>query len=401
MRREVPQYPSGVAAAQPRSILHVDMDAFFASVEQLDAPELRGRPVLVGHDGPRGVVAAASYEARAFGCRSAQPISVAKRLCPHALIVPTRFSRYSEASAQVFEIFERFTPQVEPLSVDEAFLDVTASLKLLGAAETIARDLKAQVHRRTGLTASVGVAPNKFLAKLASDLSKPDGLKVIMPDDVDHLLPPLPAERIWGIGPRTAERLHAAGVRTIGDLRRQAPRWFEDFFGADGTRVLDLCFGRDDRPVLGDEQAKRIGHEQTFEQDLPDPEHVRSVLLGQCEQVARRLRRRGLRAGAVTLKIRFGDFQTITRSRSLNAPTDETQSVWLAARGLFDTWAATSFRPVRLIGVSAGGLTSGEGQLELFTDPQAQRRRRLDAAMDSISHRFGNAAIRRGGEGPS
>src|SRR3954447_21988829 len=252
---------SGVMA-ETRAILHVDMDAFFASVEQLDDPALRGRPVLVGHDGPRGVVAAASYESRVLGCRSAQPIGMAKRLCPHAVIVPARFSRYREVSAAVFRLFHAVTPQIEPLSIDEAFLDVTGSLRLLGPPEQIAADLKARIKTETGLTASVGVAPNKFLAKLASDMDKPDGLTVVRPEDVDRLLVPMPVGRIFGIGPKTAERLAGIGVKTIGDLRNVSDEALRQRVGGEADRYRQLAFGLDDRPVVTDDAAKSIGQEQ-------------------------------------------------------------------------------------------------------------------------------------------
>jgi len=383
-----------------RSILHVDMDAFFASVEQLDDPSLRGRPVLVGYDGPRGVVAAASYQARAFGCHSAQPMATAKRLCPHAAIVPVRHARYREASQQVFEVFNQFTPRIEPLSIDEAFLDVTGSLRLLGPAEQIAADLKSRVRAATGLTASVGVAPNKFLAKLASDMCKPDGLAVVRSDDADALLAPMPVGKIFGIGPKTAERLRTIGVRTIGELRRLPGDVLANAVGGDAEHYRRLAFGIDDRPVVTDAEAKSIGQEQTFGIDLADPEMVRAVLLGQAEQVAQRLRRHGLRARVVAVKIRFGDFQTITRRATLPTRTDSTAAVWSAARELFDRWCEAGFQPVRLIGVSAGGLGAADGQLDLFPDPAAQKQRRLDSAVDAINRRFGRAVIGRSRKPP-
>jgi DNA polymerase IV len=382
--------------SEPRAILHVDMDAFFASVEQLDDPALRGRPVLVGHDGPRGVVAAASYEARPFGCHSAQPMAVAKRLCPHAAIVPGRFWRYREMSAAVFRVFGEFTPVIEPLSIDEAFLDVTGSVRVLGSPESMARRLKERVRAETGLTASVGVAPNKFLAKLASDMDKPDGLTIVRPEDVDRLLAPMPVGRIFGVGPKTAQRLEGIGIRTIGDLRRIALDVLRRRVGdAEAERYKALAHGLDDRPVVPDEQAKSIGQEQTFGVDLPHVGEVRDVLLEQTEQVAARLRKHGLRARTVTVKIRFGDFQTITRRCTLPQPTDTTTDLWQAARGQFDRWAQSSFQPVRLIGVAAGGLASAAGQMELFADPNAERQRRIDSAVDQINQRFGKSVIHR------
>ena len=378
----------------PRAILHVDMDAFFASVEQLDRPELRGRPVLVGGDGLRGVVAAASYEARAFGCRSAMPMAVAKRLCPHAVVVRGSFNRYSEISNSIFEILHRFTPLVQPVSVDEAFCDVTATQPHFGPAEAIAAEIRRVVKLETGLTASVGVAPNKFLAKLASDLDKPDGLTVIRPEDVDRILPPLGVGRIWGVGPKTVERLNGLGVRTVGDLRNMPDAFFDKRFGVLGGRVKRLIHGLDDRPVHNDRAAKSIGQERTFGVDLTDPAEVRGVLLGEVERVAERLRRGGLHCGAVVVKIRFGDFHTITRRHTLTEPTDTTADLWRAAADLFDGWASEHFRPVRLIGVACGSLDARR-QLPLFADPHHARQTAVDGTLDSIRRKFGPAAIGR------
>ena len=373
------------------------MDAFFASVEQRDDTALRGKPVLVGGDGLRGVVTAASYEARVFGCRSAQPMAVAKRMCPHAVVVKGRHSRYSEISNLVFEIFDRYTPLVQPLSIDEAFLDVTAAARHTGPAERIAAEIRSAIVEETGgLTASVGVAPNKFLAKLASDLDKPDGLTVIRREDVDRVLPPLPVGSIWGVGPRTVERLASFGVRTIGDLRAMPPEFFDRRLGSVGRRVRELCFGLDDRPVRPDRRAKSVGQERTFGVDLTDPEAVRRVILTESERVAARLRRAGVAARSVTVKIRFGDFQTITRRQTLTAPTDGTADNWNAARDLFDGWCRREgFRPVRLIGVTAADLSQPAAP-DLFPDPDRVRGASIDSAVDAIRTRFGDAAIGRG-----
>ncbi|MEL7473433.1 MAG: DNA polymerase IV, partial [Planctomycetota bacterium] len=274
-----------------RTILHVDMDAFFASVAQLDHPDLRGKPVLVGGTGRRGVVAAASYEARVFGCRSAMPSAVARRLCPHAVFVKGDFARYRELSDRVMSILESFTPAVQPISIDEAFLDVTGSERLFGDGETIARSIRARVHSETGLTCSVGVAPNKFLAKLGSDLNKPDGMTLITPQRVHDILDPLPVSKMMGVGPAAERRLERLGVRTIGDLRGVAPEALKATLGSYGPRLHELAHGRDERPVHADREAKTIGHEQTFGQDLTECDDVRAVMLGQCEAVGRRLRR--------------------------------------------------------------------------------------------------------------
>ena len=379
------------------SILHVDMDAFFAAIEQLDDPRLRGKPILVGSDDLRGVVATASYEARVFGCHSAQPMAVAKRNCPHAIIVPCRFARYREVSDKLFEIFDTFSPAVQPLSIDEAFLDVAGTERAHGSAVDVARKLKQRVRDELALTASVGVAPNKFLAKLASDLEKPDGLTVITAADVDRILPPLPVTKIWGIGPKTAKRLEGMCIRTIGDLRKATDATLARLLGDDAERCRNLAFGRDDRRVETDSEAKQISQEQTFRTDVPDPQLVRDELLEQVQQVARRLRKHHLRAGGVTLKIRFGEFQTITRSRALEERTDRTDVLWAVTREVFDEWAAKSFQPVRLIGMAARSLApAGGAQLGLFADPAAEKSQRLDRTLDSITDRFGKAGIRRG-----
>jgi DNA polymerase-4 len=380
-----------------RAILHVDMDAFFAAVEQLDDPKLRGKPILVGGDGPRGVVATASYEARPYGCHSAQPMAVAKRLCPHAIVVPGRFSRYREVSDAMFEIFESFTPVIQPLSIDEAFLDVTGSQRIHGSPVEIGRRLKQRVRDELALTASVGLAANKFLAKLASDLEKPDGLTVITDADVDRILPPLPVTKIWGIGPKTAARLEGMAIRTIGDLRRASDATLNRLLGDDAERVRNLAHGTDHREVVTDSEAKQISQENTFGVDVADPDAVRQELLEQVQQVARRLRKHKLRAGGVTLKIRFGEFKTITRSRTLDEPTDRTDLLWAVTKEVFDEWARKDFVPVRLIGMAAKSLGGESGaQMSLFSNPVDQKREQLDRTVDRITERFGKDILRRG-----
>ncbi|MFA7237926.1 MAG: DNA polymerase IV [Phycisphaeraceae bacterium] len=382
----------------PRVMLHIDMDAFFASIVQWDSPELRGKPVLVGHDGPRGVVCAASYEARPFGCRSAMPMVVAKRMCPQAVVVPVPGRRVRECSGRLFELLHELCPLVEPLSVDEAFADMTGTQRLYGSPEQIARRIRAKIHERLSLTASVGVAPNKFLAKLASDMNKPDGLTITPtnPDAIAQWLAPLPIGRMWGIGQVTEGKLLQRGVRTIGDLQRLDPAIWPLWFGNDAEHFRNLCFGIDDRIIVPDSQAKSIGHEQTFDQDIAAAREVRRVLAQQTEQVGRRLRRLGLKAGRVTVKIRFGDFQTITRSVTLDPMTDASLTLWEAAKNLFETWANRDFHPVRLIGMTAAALSDSPGQLGLFDQPSRQRLSRVDHAMDRISQKFGGNAITRG-----
>ncbi len=375
-----------------RKILHVDMDAFFASIEQLDHPEWRGKPLLVGGNGRRGVVAAASYEARVFGCRSAQPMAVAKRLCPQAIIAKGNYARYREVSNQVRNIFERYTPQVQPISIDEAFLDVTLSIPLFGPAEEIAKKIRADIRRETGVTGSVGVAPNKFLAKLASDMNKPDGLTVLDEENIPKILPKLPIERMWGVGPKTAERLHAVGVHTFGDLSTRPPEILRLKVGEELEHWQKLARGEDERPVTADRDAKTIGHENTFGEDLQDPEDVRAVIMEECEAVAARLRRHGLTAKSVTVKIRFGDFQTITRRCTLDRQTDVTLDLWNAARDLFNAWP---FHPVRLIGVTAGHLSSEAEQMDLFPDANQQKQKKLDGVVDQINAKFGKGIVNR------
>ena len=378
-----------------RTILHVDLDAFFASVEQLDHPELRGRPVLVGGSGPRGVVAAASYEARAFGCRSAMPTVVARRLCPHAVLVKGRGSRYRELSDAVFAILERFTPLVQPISIDEAFLDCTGSLALFGAGRRIGEAIRAAVRAETGLTCSVGVAPNKFLAKLASDLRKPDALVELTPESFQAVLDPLPVSKLWGVGPAAEQRLARLGVRTILDLRSTPEDTLRTALGDFGEHLHRLARGLDDRPVHTDREAKSISHEQTFAEDLADRDAVCAVLADQAEQTARRLRRAGRFARTVTVKIRFGDFETITRSHTIEA-TDRTDAIAAAARTLFDAWAAKAFRPIRLIGCGVAELTDAPAAPGLFDAGESERKRAVDAATDAIAAKFGKRAVVRG-----
>lgn len=391
--------PGALASSATRHILHVDMDAFYASVEQLDNPALRGKPVLVGGSGPRGVVTAASYESRVFGCRSAQPMAVALRLCPQAIVVKTRFHRYREVSRQVFALFHQITPLVQPLSIDEAFLDVTGSIKLLGDPITIATNLRRQIVQTTGVTASVGVASNKFLAKLASDMNKPDGMTVIRPEDVGPILAPLSINRIFGVGPATEKRLAGLGIKTFADLRKIDEEILARRVGEDeAARYKRLAWGTDDRPVEPDRTAKSIGQEETFGHDLDDPDAVRAVLLQHAEEVGWRVRKNGLFARGVVVKIRFGDFHTITRRTTLAAPTDLTKDLWEAARQLFDEWAKASFQPVRLIGMSATDFAAAETQMQLFDDGVArQKQQRLDAALDKIRQKFGDGGVRRTG----
>ncbi len=378
------------------SILHVDMDAFFASVEQRDNPELRGKPVLVGGSGPRGVVCAASYEARPFGCRSAQPMSVALRNCPHAIVVKPNGSKYRDASKIAFDVLQSFTPIVEPLSIDEAFLDVTGSQRRFGPAEQIAKDIRSMIRERTQLTCSIGVAPNKFLAKLSSEMNKPDGLTIVPIDRIPQWLAPQPIRTMWGVGPAAEKRLRDLGVQTFGDVQQIPLVVLENALGTWGMRLYHLSFGRDTRDVMPDHSRRTVSQERTFSHDLDDPEQVLIWLMQQTEQVAARLRRSDLHAKTVTIKIRFGNFETVTRSRSLGQPTNRTDALLAAAKSMFEMWTEKSFRPVRLIGMGAIVADTPAQQLSLFEHSENDRGPKIDALTDTIRSKFGDSAIVRG-----
>ena len=380
-----------------RRILHVDMDEFFAAVEKLDDESLRGRCLLIGGDpARRGVVSTASYEARKFGCRSAMPMATAVRLCPQAVVLPVRMDRYQQVSDRVFEVLGRYSPLVEPVSIDEAFLDVTGCQRLLGPAGRIARAIKGDIRGELGLTASVGVAPNKFLAKLASDLEKPDGLVVLTEETFQQVLDPLGVRKLWGVGPAAERRLHELGIRTIAQVRRADSRLLTDALGQWGEELRRLAAGQDDRPVTPDWQARSISQEETFAEDIGDVGLLGDVLDGQAEQVARRLRAAGLKARTVTLKLRYGDFRTITRSGTLAEATDLTEDIRGKARQLLAAWAKAGGGALRLLGVGVSGLSGGGGrQLPLFDDPRRGKLRRLDRALDDIAERFGPDAVSR------
>ncbi len=378
-----------------RAIIHMDMDAFYASVEVLDDPSLRGRPVIVGGSRTRGVVSSASYEARRFGVHSAQPMATAMRLCPQGIFLPVRMRRYREVSERIFEIFYRFTPLVEPLSIDEAFLDVTGSVRLFGPPVEIAKKVKEAIRKETGLTASAGVSTCKFVAKIASDLRKPDGLTVVPEGEVKEFLAPLPIERLWGVGKVTQEALALIGVRTIGDLSRIPLEVLRDKFGRHGIHLHLLSQGIDDRKVETERGPRSIGAEETFPRDLLETSSMLREILFMSMKVTRRLRREGLEGRTVTLKVKYRDFARATRSITLPHPTDDGREVFRACRSLLmKTQAGT--RPVRLLGVSVSQLQSREqkGQLCLFEKGRdAQRGRRLSQAMDTILDRFGEDKI--------
>ncbi len=381
-----------MASGPTRVVLHVDMDAFYASVEQRDRPELRGRPVIVGADPRgRGVVSAASYEARPYGVHSAMPIRTAARLCPGAAFLPVDMDKYARVSREVMAILASFTPLLEPVSIDEAFLDVTAVGALWGDGPTVARLVKQRIREATGLTASVGVAASKFVAKVASDLEKPDGLVVVPAGGEARFLAPLPVEKLWGVGAVTCRHLHALGVTTIGQLAAVPPAHLAARLGRQAGPLQALARGEDDRAVEPFTPPKSRGAEETFAADHRDTARLRATLRSQAERVARELRAEGLAGCTVTLKLRFADFSTITRRRT-GESTQDGLAIYREAARLLDAVRAT--RPVRLIGVSVSGLApAGQGQLSLL-DPVAPRREALGRVVDRLVERFGEAAIR-------
>jgi DNA polymerase IV len=379
----------------PVVILHLDMDAFYAAVEVRENPELAGKPLIVGHRGPRGVVSTCSYEARTFGVRSAMPSVTAERLCPGAIWLPGRMDLYVEASRRIRRILEGASPLVEPLSIDEAFLDLTGIASGLEEGCAIARGLKDRIRSEERLTASVGVAPNKFLAKVASDLEKPDGLVVFPLEDVPRRLWPMPAGRLWGVGPKTAERLARGGLRSIGDLARVSESGLAALVGR-GTaqHLLALARGEDDRPVVAGHDPRSVSEERTYAEDLTDPDEIDRALLARAEGVARELRREGLAARTVQIKVRTGDFTTWTRSRTLRSPTDLAEIVLRAARELYRERIDLGGRGVRLLGVGVSGLLpSAAALLGLFPDPREERTRRASLAADEVRERLGSDAL--------
>jgi DNA polymerase-4 len=379
-----------------RAILHVDMDAFYASVETHDDPSLAGKPVIVGGTGGRGVVAAASYEARRFGVHSAMPVRDAIRRCPAAVCIRPRMKRYREVSQQVFAVFSEFTDLVEGLSLDEAFLDVTASRELFGSAVEMARKIKQRIRERTGLTASVGVAHNKLLAKLASEMDKPDGLTVIGPGDIERVLDPLPIRRLHGIGNKTAARIEEQGLFTLGQLRRAPESVLWPLFGRDTRRIRERAAGIDDRPVVADAAEKQISSEETFEEDIRDHGRLYATLAGLADRTAARLRAGELKAALVVVKIRRRDFTTFTRQRSFSPATQETRLITQLATELLKGWFEEQPRvAVRLLGVGVGKLAPAR-QLDLFAATRDQGSGKLDQAVDGIRGKFGENSLRRG-----
>jgi DNA polymerase IV len=377
-----------------RWVLHVDMDAFYASVEQHDDPSLAGKPVVVGWDGGRGVVAAASYEVRRFGVHSAMPMSRALRLCPHAICVRPRMQRYQEVSAQVFGVFREITPLVQGLSLDEAFLDVTASQEALGSATAIARLIKQRIRERTGLTASVGVAPNKLVAKIASELMKPDGLTVVIAEQVSEVLAPLSVRRLPGLGRKTGEKVEAAGIKTLGELRSAPDAVLWPLFGRYSAWMRERASGIDERPVLAEVEEKSLSAEDTFAEDIADARTLQRQLARLAELAASRLRARELMTACIGVKIRRADFVTFTRQRAVAPPTCAARAVAQVAADLLARWlAGNPGAKLRLLGVVLTELTPAS-QLGLFEE--SRRSERLDATFDEARERFGGRALRHG-----
>ena len=389
-----------MAVATP-TIMHADMDAFYAAVEQRDHPELRGKPVIVGGASPRGVVLTASYEARVYGVHSAMPGVHARHLCPQGIFVPPRMRRYAEVARQIRAVFEEFTSLVEPLSLDEAFLDVGASLRLFGSAGAIGARLRQRVREVTGLSVSVGIGPTKMIAKIASAVCKPDGLLEVPAERAEAFLRPLPVGQLWGVGPTTQLALARVGITTVGALADADPAVLERRFGKLGTVLSALAHGRDGRVVDVARQRKSYGEEETFDRDLRDGERVRRTIIAHAEAVARRLRADGCRGRTVTLKLKLaqriapGKYPVLTRRVTLPAPVDDGKSIADAALGLWRV--AQAGKTVRLVGVSVSGIEEESGQLPLFGGWESQRRAALNEAVDKLAARFGRNVVSRGG----
>ncbi|WP_294521102.1 DNA polymerase IV [uncultured Anaerovibrio sp.] len=374
-----------------RIIMHVDMDAFFASVEQLDHEEYRGKPLIVGGIGGRGVVSTCSYEARKFGVHSAMPTAKAMKLCPQGIFIQGNYPRYAEVSQQIFDIFDHYSPLIEPLSIDEAFLDLTGMERLMDSPRQYALKLKQEIKEKTGIVASVGIAPNKFLAKIASDLDKPDGLVIVNKDRVQEFLDPLPVRRIWGVGAKTAAILDRMRVKTIADLRKMSYEELHKTFGDKTAQHLFLLAqGIDERPVAPRGRAKSIGNETTFSEDLQSAEAALEVLLYLSVKVGWRLRQAGFKAKTVQLKLRQSDFSTFTRQKQLFEPSNFDNDIYTVIKELFENLNIT--RGIRLLGVSTTGFEEMES-LSLFHD---EKKDRLYQAIDDINSKFGNLGVTRG-----
>lgn len=378
---------------QQRWIIHADMDAFYASVEQRDHPEYQGKPVIVGGKSNRGVVAAASYEARQYGVHSAMPIMEAKRRCPQGIYVVPQISKYAEISAQIVHIFADFSPRIETLALDEAFLDVTGMELLYGDVMHIARQIKSRVYAELGLIVSVGVAVNKFLAKLASAHRKPDGLVIIRPGEELDFLAPLPISRLWGVGKVTEKKLKLLQVDSVGKLRQIDPYTLERTLGKAAIELYNLAWGRDERPVIPDREAKSIGNEDTFETDIEQPDEIRTKLLDLAERVGWRVRKEGLAGKTITLKVRFSSFRTITRSVTLQGPVSLDEVIYEIALQLMDKIIIKE--GIRLLGVSVSNFSQRSTQLCLFNEV-TEKREKIASTMDELKERFGTEIVKRG-----
>ncbi|MEE8387169.1 MAG: DNA polymerase IV [Acidiferrobacterales bacterium] len=378
-------------------ILHIDMDAFYVSVEERDNPSLKGKPVVVGGSiEGRGVVAAVNYVARRYGIHSALPMARATRLCKDLVILKGRHRHYADVSRKLRKIFNRYTPLVEPLSLDEAFLDVTASQQLFGNAASIGHRIKKEINGETGLVASVGVASSKFVAKIASDIDKPDGFVVVNPGSEQAFLDPLPVSRLWGVGTVSNDKLNKLGVQTIAQMRTLSQNLLVSLFGKWGNRLWQLANAIDTRPVVPDHQAKSISHEQTFASNIDDLGILQAILMGLTENVARRLRRNTLAGRTVQLKLRYGDFYTITRAQTVSEPTSQTRELWKRGNNLLTANYQSHSGGLRLLGFTVSGFnTDSHDQGELFADEDAVRQTELDVLGDLLHTRFGDAALHR------
>ncbi len=383
-----------------RYIIHVDMDAFFAAVEQRDNPALRGRPVIVGSDPKggkgRGVVSTCSYEARKFGIRSAMPISEAWRRCPNGVFVTPDFGKYSQASEIIHRIFYDFTPDIEPISIDEAFLDITRSYKLFGTPLDVCRLIKERIKAETGLTASVGLAPNKMAAKIASDLKKPDGLLEVKAGEVSEFLRPLDIGRIWGLGPKTANILREQGIHTVGQLADCAPTELYRIFGKHGPQLRELALGHDDREVVMENEAKSVSNEFTFEEDTAVEREISEALLALCDKVSSRLRADGVKGRTITLKIRLEGFITFTRAATIPFATNYTDVIHESVRELYGAFKRNG-KKVRLLGVKVSGLMPAAIKESLFEEEMNNKFEVAHKAVETIRGKFGRGAIYRAG----
>lgn len=376
-----------------RWIMHVDMDAFYASVEQRDHPEWQGKPIIVGSRSPRGVVATASYEARKYGVRSAMASKVAATKCPQAIFVKPRMEVYRAVSAQIHEVLLRYAPGIEPLSLDEAFLDVSGMGAHFSTLGELGKAVSQDIFAKTKLTASIGIAPNKFLAKLASDWKKPNGLVIIPYGREQELIAPLPVRRLWGVGPKVATVMEKEGWYTIGDVAKAPKNRLLELFGIQGNLFYELAHGRDDRPLEIHAVRKSIGEEETYPQDLYDEEQIEVYLARYCDVVARRLREKHLRARTVTLKVRFGSYRTLTRSRTVSEPMDLQEELYMHTKKLYN--GITKTEGIRLLGVTASGLVPAVDEIRLFPD-EHDRQRRATQAVDVLRAKYGKDVIQRG-----